>query len=208
MTLDEITDAARPSGLAALGAFHHGENQTLILLGPNEPEFWSVFTQDSEYFEKKEEPMDRWSQRVIGGLAQAFGAQALFPLGGPPYHPFIGWALKSGRAWQSPVGLLVHDTSGLFVSYRGALLVPERLELPPTGSSPCKKCSERPCLSACPAAALTKDGYDVPKCHAHLDTAGTECLSSGCIVRRACPVGQNKRLPAQSAFHMRAFHKG
>lgn len=207
MTLDDISDAAGPDGLAVLGAFHD-KGQTMVLLGPNEPEFWSVFTRSSEYLEKKEDPMDRWSRRVIGGLADAFGAEALFPFGGPPYHPFIGWALKSGRAWQSPVGLLVHDTAGMFVSYRGALLVPARLDLSPTGSSPCEKCAERPCLSACPAAALTKDGYDVPRCHAHLDNAGTECLSSGCIVRRACPVGQNKRLPSQSAFHMRAFHKG
>ena len=207
MTLDEISTAAGPNGLAVLGAFHDND-QTLVLLGPNEPEFWSVFTQSIEYLGKEEEPMNRWSERVVGGLAQTFGAQALFPFGGPPYHPFIGWALESGRAWQSPVGLLVHDTSGLFVSYRGALLVPERLELPPTGSSPCEKCSEKPCLSACPAAALGQDGYDVPKCHAYLETVGTECLSSGCAVRRACPVGQNKRLRSQSAFHMRAFHKG
>lgn len=208
MTLDEITNAARPSGLAALGAFHYGEGQTLVLLGPNEPVFWSVFTQSSEYLEKKENPLDLWSHRVVSGLAKEFGAEALFPFGGSPYHPFIDWAMKSGRAWQSPVGLLVHDTSGLFVSFRGALLVPARLELPPTGSSPCENCAESPCLSACPAAALGKDGYDVPKCHAHLDTSGNECLTSGCIVRRACPVGQNKRLPSQSAFHMRAFHKG
>jgi len=207
MTLDEISGAASPHGLAVLGAFHD-RAQTMVLLGPNEPEFWPVFVESIEYLEKKENAMDHWSRRVIGSLAEMFSAEPIFPFGGPPYHPFIGWALESGRAWQSPVGLLMHDTSGLFVSYRGALLVPERLELPPTGSSPCEKCSERPCLSACPAAALTKDGYDVPKCHAHLDSTGTECLSSGCIVRRACPVGQNKRLPEQSAFHMRAFHKG
>ncbi len=207
MTLGEISDVAGHYGLSVLGAFHD-KGQTVVLLGPNEPEFWSVFTQSVEYLSKEEEPMDRWSRRVIGALAQMSGAEALFPFGGPPYHPFIDWALKSGRAWQSPVGLLVHDASGLFVSYRGALLVPKRLELAPTGSSPCEKCSEKPCLSACPAAALTKDGYDVPKCHAHLDTAGTECLSSGCVVRRVCPIGQNNRLPSQSAFHMRAFHKG
>lgn len=207
MTLDEISEAVGHHGLSVLGAFHEA-GQTLVLLGPNEPDFWSVFTQSHEYLDKKENAMDRWSTRVIGALATMFEAEALFPFGGPPYHPFIGWALKSGRAWQSPVQLLVHDTSGLFVSYRGALLISEKLELPPTASSPCEKCSEKPCLSACPAAALGKDGYDVPKCHAHLNKDGVECLSSGCIVRRACPIGQDNRLPAQSAFHMRAFHKG
>ncbi|OUS09003.1 hypothetical protein A9Q96_01085 [Rhodobacterales bacterium 52_120_T64] len=208
MMIDEIADAVRPSGLAVLGAFHHDDDQTLVLLGPHEPTFWPLFIQSVEYLEKRENPLDRWSQRVIGAWADEFNGIAVFPFGGPPYHPFIGWALRSGHAWQSPVGLLVHDTAGLFVSYRGALLIPERLDLPAAGSPPCENCSEKPCLSACPAAALGQEGYDIPKCHAHLDIAGNECLSSGCAVRRACPVGQNKRLRLQSAFHMRAFHKG
>ncbi len=208
MTLDVITETASAEGLAVLGAFHHDDDQTLVLLGPNEPAFWSLFTRSNEYLDKRENPMDRWSQRVIGALAKTLNATALFPFGGPPYHPFISWAQQSGRAWQSPVGFLVHDTAGLFVSYRGAILVQGRIEIPPTASSPCDNCSEKPCLSACPAAALGQDGYDVPKCHAYLNKVGTECLSSGCAVRRACPIGQNKRLPSQSAFHMRAFHKG
>ncbi len=208
MTLDDLADAANPLGLAILGVLHYGDDQTLVLLGPDEPTFWPVFTRSNEYLGKKEDPMDRWSARVIGALADRFNAEALFPFGGPPYHPFIGWALESGRAWESPVGLLVHDTAGLFVSYRGALLLQGRVDLPPTASSPCENCSEKPCLSACPAAALGQDGYDVPKCHAHLDTVDNACLSSGCTVRRACPIGQDKRLQSQSAFHMRAFHKG
>lgn len=192
-----------------MGAHHPTDGETLVLLGPDEPDFWSVFTRSIEYLEKQENPIDQWSQRVIGTLAEQLSAQAIFPFGGPPYHPFIAWALASGRAWQSPVGLLVHDTSGLFVSYRGALLIPKMLELPKNGASPCYKCEEKPCLSACPAAALTSASYDVTACHGYLDTlSGANCLNNGCLVRRNCPVGQNRRLPAQSAFHMRAFHKG
>ncbi|MGE4611783.1 MAG: ferredoxin [Paracoccaceae bacterium] len=208
MKLDDVSDAATPSGLTVLGALHSDTSQTVVLLGPNEPKFWSVFTQSSEYLSKGEAPLDRWSERVIGALANQFNAEAVYPFGGPPYQPFIAWALESGRAWLSPVGILVHESSGLFISYRGALIIPALLDLPPASSSPCLECAEKPCLSACPAAALSHDGYDVPKCHAHLDRDGDDCLSSGCIVRRACPIGQNKRLPEQSAFHMRAFHKG
>lgn len=208
MTLDDIS-AALPAGLQIMGAYHPTDGETLVLLGPDEPEFWGVFTRSDEYLEKQENPVDQWSMRVIGTLAEQLSAQAIFPFGGPPYHPFIAWALASGRAWQSPVGLLVHDTAGLFVSYRGALLIPKMLELPKHGTSPCHKCEEKPCLSACPAAALTSASYDVTACHGYLDTlSGADCLNNGCLVRRNCPIGQNRRLPAQSAFHMRAFHKG
>ena len=59
MTLDDIADAASPLGLAALGAIHNEREQTLVLLGPNEPAFWPVFTQSVEYLDKIENTMDR-----------------------------------------------------------------------------------------------------------------------------------------------------
>jgi len=119
---------------------------------------------------------------VIGRIACDLGAKALFPFGGPPYHPFYRWALRTGRIFDSPVRLLVSADQGLMVSFRGALALKSRIG----------------------------DGYDVPACHAFLDTAqGGPCLSTGCEVRRACPVSQGyARLPEQSAYHMGRFHKG
>jgi hypothetical protein len=65
-------------------------------------------------------------------MACDLGAKALFPFTGPPWHPFIAWARRSGRAWESPVGFLVHDRAGLMVSYRGALALSHRIDLPAT----------------------------------------------------------------------------
>ena len=155
----------------------------------------------------KPDPVDRWSRRTIGTIACDLGAKALFPFGGPPYHPFYRWALKSGRIWDSPVRLLVSADQGLMVSFRGALALKERVDLPAPTAKPCEDC-EKPCLTACPADALNGNGYDVPACHVFLDTpAGQPCLSQGCEVRRACPVSQGyARLTEQSAYHMRRFH--
>jgi epoxyqueuosine reductase len=179
---------------------------TILLLGPDEPRFWPHFHQSPEAQDGQPHPLDRWSRRVIGRLACAQGAKACFPFGGPPYRPFIAWALRSGRAHQSPVGLLVHPDTGLFFSLRGAIAIPDALPPDPT-DSPCTTCAGKPCLAACPVSALTASGYDVPACHAFLDTApGKDCMDQGCAVRRACPVGSDRRLPAQSAFHMKAFH--
>jgi hypothetical protein len=180
--------------------------RSVVLLGPDEPAFWPHFRQSAEAQDNAPHPLDRWSRRVIGRLACDLGAKACFPFGGPPYRPFIAWALRSGRAHQSPVGLLVHAETGLFYSLRGAIALPD--DLPPDPApSPCATCADRPCLTACPARALTAQGYDVPACHSFLDTAaGTSCMDAGCHVRRACPVGRDRRLPTQSAFHMKAFH--
>jgi epoxyqueuosine reductase len=203
--LDGIASAAAGEGLAVLGALHPAEGGTIVLLGPEEPGFWAIFCAAPEATDGGADPLDRWSARVIGGLARRLGAEARFPFGGPPWQPFTAWARASGSAWEAPVGLLVHVRVGLFVSYRGALAFAERLALPPPAPRPCDDCA-RPCLDACPAGALGAAGYDVPRCHAFLDSAaGADCRDRGCAVRRACPVGRGLRPAAQSAFHMAAF---
>ena len=129
----------------------------------------------------------------------------MFPFGGPPFAPFTRWARRSGAAWESPVGLLVHARLGLFVSYRGAIALPGRLALGSPPRRPCDSCAA-PCGTACPVGALDGTGYDVAACHGFLDTAaGADCLRRGCAARRACPVGAGLRPEAQSAFHMTSF---
>ncbi len=179
---------------------------SLALLSPDEPAFWTLFRAAPEAQDGAPDPLDRWSRRVIGRIACDLGGKAVFPFGGPPWRPFIGWAGRSGRAHPSPVGLLVHDRAGLFISYRGAVALTEALPEAPS-LRPCDDCAGQPCRTACPAGALSPAGYDVPACHAFLDTpAGSGCMEGGCFVRRACPVGADRREPAQSAFHMGAFH--
>lgn len=176
---------------------------TLHMIGPDEPRFWSVFAASPEYADGAPDPLDRWSRRVLDDVAQAHGGRAIFPFGGPPYAPFYTWALRTGRAWPSPIGFLVHDTAGLFVSFRGAILIPDTVEATGT-AQPCETCAQ-PCKSACPVGAFD-NGYDVAACKAHVASdAGVLCRTQGCRARAACPVGQGLRLPEQAAFHMEAF---
>lgn len=209
MTLDEIEFSARKQQLAVFGTVDDNTPEgvdTLVLFGPLEPGFWTVFTASSEYRDGTPDPLDRWSVRVVGDLAKHLNARAFFPFGGPPYQPFIQWAQASGRAHVSPVGLLVHDVAGLMVSYRGALGFSEKIEAPKNSPSPCLSCEKQPCKTSCPVDAFRPHGYDVSKCKTDLDRAENDCMSRGCAVRRACPVSQGYgRKAAQSAFHMRAF---
>lgn len=209
MTYARIGAAARTHALAVMGGVQE-EGGTVVLLGPAAG-FWPHFQQSAEGRDGAPDPIDRWSTRVISALAEALGAEALFPFGGPPYEPFLRSAIDSGRAWQSPAGMLVHDVAGLMVSYRGALRFADTVELPaPPAIAPCHTCVGQPCVTACPVDALSAArGYDVAACHAYLDTeAGQDCMSRGCRARRACPISQSfGRDPAQSALHMRSFHK-
>jgi epoxyqueuosine reductase len=215
VTLARIEALAGSHFLTVMGGFQAAGDpalpkgtRTVLLLGPREPGFWAHLTAQPEW-DGTPDPVDHWSRRAVGLIACELGAKALFPFGGPPWHPFYQWALRSGRAWESPVRLLVHDTAGLLVSYRGALAMKDHIDLPTTGSSPCLTCVAKPCRTACPVQALTETGYDIPACHRFLDTGpGVICMTQGCAVRRACPVSQAyARMPEQSAYHMRQFHR-
>lgn len=202
MTYDEVATAAAEAHLTPLGGLHDN-GRTIVLLGPKEPGFWDHVTTHSDFV--RPDPLDHWSKTVITALARNLGAAAVFPFGGPPYHPFVAWALQSGEAWQSPVGLLVHKDVGLLVSFRGALIFDGKLPLPTPSENPCDRCALEPCLSACPVDAIGAEGYDVPRCKDHIDI--DPVCRAGCRVRLSCPISQSyRRDPAQTAFHMEAFH--
>lgn len=195
------------AGLRILGGVQES-GSTLFLIGPDGARFWRIFQQSAEAQDGLADPVDRYSTRTLTKIARATGSEACFPFGGPPFMPFVTWALASGRCFQSPVQLLVHAELGLFTSFRGALRFGGHLPLPEPSQNPCDTCTGKPCLSACPAAALTAQNYNVAACHKFLDSKGGEsCMARGCAVRRACPIGQAERPKAQSAFHMSYFHK-
>ncbi|WP_415401708.1 ferredoxin [Tateyamaria sp. SN3-11] len=198
----EIEDALHPHGL-----FVMGRDASRVLIG-TDAHWWSVFILSPEYQDGFANPVDRWSKRIIGALAEQSGARACFPSDGPPYAPFIAWALATGRFWQSPTGMMIHDRAGLMISIRGALEFDTPFPTETPNPSPCITCVGKPCIAACPVDALSDaHPYDAPTCKTYLGTpAGAACMTGGCLVRQICPVSQSFARPdAQSAFHMKAF---
>ncbi|HLS67852.1 MAG TPA: ferredoxin [Kiloniellales bacterium] len=218
-----LCSALEEVGLHSRGAFHPQEKdavplladgavvQTLVLVGAVGGSLWRAFAEAPEYRDGRAHPLDRWSLRVISQLARAQGAQAVFPFGGPPHHPFLRWARRAEGLSPAPLGLLIHPRHGLWHSYRGALLFQEKLQLPEAvqEESPCLSCSGQPCLSACPVGAFDGRVYDVDACASHLRGDVEEaCANAGCLARMACPVAADDRYPeAQRRFHISAFLK-
>jgi ferredoxin len=180
---------------------------TLVMVGSVGQRFWTVLQPSPEA--RAPDPIDRWTARVLTGLADG----VLFPFGGPPHHPFQRWARRADPSlWPSPLGVLIHPEFGLWHALRGALLFKARLELPPIESrpSPCHSCEAKPCLRACPVGAFTRGGYDAVTCRSYLGTlSGQPCMLQGCQARMACPVGRGHAYRGGLAQHlMRQFARG
>ena len=218
MTIEAVFQAIERAGLVPRGALKLEASErvgelagvrTIVLAGLAGCEGWDAFAASPEARDGLGHPLDRWSRRVMGGLARELGATALFPFGGPPYWPFQQWARRAEPVHPSPIGLLIHPRHGLWHSYRGALGFREALDIPTpaTGLSPCDSCTGRWCLKACPAGAFSEAGYDAAACAGHLrSAAGADCMGLGCRARRACPVGAEHAYgPDQASFLMRAF---
>ena len=220
MDLLEIERLAVAHGLHLRGGFHPMDGDgvpvlldgrmpaTLLLIGNVGGSLWPAFSQSVEAGDGAPDPLNRWTERVIGAIARAAGAEPLYPFGGAPYLPFQRWAMRAEPVAPSPLGILIHPDYGLWHAYRGALAFAERLVLPPRVERPrpCDSCAGRPCLSACPVGAFTGQGYDVPACLTHIASPGRVCMAAGCLARRACPVGTTYGYgEAQARFHMSAF---
>lgn len=164
------------------------------------------------------DPLDSWSEEVIGTVAAEVGARAVFP-SRKPYLPFQQWAMRAEGLRPSPLGVLMHPVYGLWHAYRGALLFDDEtaatqlhalIQPPAEASHLCDRCVGKPCLKSCPVDAYTAGGFDYSGCRAHVrDAPGRACREGGCLDRNACPAGTAYRYPADmQAFHMAAFARG
>jgi NAD-dependent dihydropyrimidine dehydrogenase PreA subunit len=205
-----ILNAIRANAFTPLGWFSPvdmGDTKFVILIGNVGVEMFRRFATQRD---EQSASMDEWTKAVVDPLASTLGARAVYPFD-VPHQPFLTWARLAGAGHVSPLGLNIHSTFGLWHAYRAALLFPVEFDLPrnSAGAHPCESCADKPCLSACPVAAFDGEHYNVAACGQHILSAdGSNCMTAGCLARRACPVGKAYQYhPRQIQFHMRAFQK-
>lgn len=166
--------------------------KSVRVFGSGGPALWDAFLADirahPERLHREENPLDQ------------FVARALHPFHGPGLRwvrcaadaevlvDFRRLAHEAGLGHRSRLELLLHPEWGTWMGLRAACFSLEAI--PPTGPlpgpGPCAGC-EAPCVSACPASAITPSGWHYPACSDH--RAGDRGCDTGCLSRRACPVG-------------------
>ncbi len=185
--------------------------RSVVMVGYGGREMWPHFSAwRSGQPANLRDPLDTWSKLVIGEIAARSGARAVFP-SDRPYMPFQQWAMRAEGLKPSPLGILMHPEFGLWHAFRGALLFEVNIPVfAHTSVHACDRCTEKPCLSACPVSAYSSAGFAVERCRNHVrSSAGRDCRERGCFARNACPVGARWRYAAeQLVYHQNAFVTG
>lgn len=220
--LADLDEALAERGLLRLGGFHLDAGEelmegagarggTVLLIGNEGRGLWEKAGAEIEGLQADgvANPLDLWTQTTLDPIAERFGALAVYPFGGPPHAPFTRWALRSTNLHQSPLGLTIHPIFGLWHAFRAAFHLKDEIRLDHASvESPCAACADKPCLTACPVGAFSRqEGYNVAACRAYLDDRDVACWTQACLARVACPVGADWRYDTpQTLFHMRAFN--
>ena len=91
-----LDDDIKAEGLSILGDLPVSPSdpvpegtRSILMLGPDEPNFWKIFKDSREYKDKKPDPLDRWSKRIIDNIAKKITALHYIPLVESPTNHFI-----------------------------------------------------------------------------------------------------------------------
>jgi hypothetical protein len=93
IALQKLISRLAEEGLAWRGAFHPESDDkvpafadgatalTVCLFGWTGGEQWPEFVRSPEANDGFPDPLDRWSKRILDGVAEEFGAVAFYPFG-------------------------------------------------------------------------------------------------------------------------------
>jgi hypothetical protein len=195
------------------------EARTAIVIGNGGGALWDAYQSHCGLdpgWAERDHPLDDFTRFVVEeraamALAGLGRVRLLYPFRFPEDPvSFLRLGAVAGLGRPSLLGVLVHPVYGPWMALRAAILTTARLDAPrpADGFDPCPTCTERACVSACPAAAVSERGWDVPACGAHRGRDDDPCAPR-CHARFECVLGRAHRYPAAAlAYHQRRARPG
>jgi hypothetical protein len=188
--------------------------KTILVIGNGGGDFWNGFraycAAHPGYLHEHEHPLDDYTVEVIEGTLTPIlqnsrtGYRYLYPFRfwTEPVS-FMHLARAAGLAGPSILGVVIHPEYGPWMALRAAVLLDQEFSLSPSASGfdPCPTCTERTCIRACPAHAVTAErGWDIPACVQHRLKASADCVEY-CCARYNCVYGHAYRYPADELHY-------
>ncbi|MFT5114428.1 MAG: epoxyqueuosine reductase [Parasphingorhabdus sp.] len=180
--------------------------QRLLVVGNTGSEFWSSISQ----FDVNH-PVDDFSVSCIEYLFREnlsdWNNEILFP--GRSVIPLQQIGAACGWGVPSWLGVSIHPEFGTWFAFRAVAITDCPLvikEFDPIIDA-CVKCSDKPCVGACPASAPGLPGqFNLDACVDYRVSDASRCTDR-CVARLSCPVGNQHSYveEAMSYFYARSL---
>lgn len=176
----------------------------LLLLGHGGRAFWQALQSSSEWTSAMH-PVDQFTTAMVEShlAAQAVDHRMVYP--GQRWVDLQALGRYVGWQQETPFLLGMHAQWGSWFAYRSLVLMASsytptaRIVLP--ALSHCDACVQRPCVSACPAHAISNNDFSIARCVAYRQQPQSRCADT-CLARAACPVAKAHQYSAQQmAYH-------
>lgn len=201
LNLQAVFDlAGLPGDLRTAVAPAPGERQ-LILIGNAGPTLWRTLTAAGT---GGADPIDDFSRQAVcrwfAEHCPGHRARLLYPGDSPVGLQRLGQL--AGWHHASPFRIGIQPGWGSWFAYRVVLVTDTALPLttPLDTESPCTRCADTPCITACPADALADRDFSLARCIAYRCQPDSPCAST-CLARLACPVGSEHRYDEAQIRH-------
>ncbi len=191
--------------------------KTIIVIGNGGGDFWRGFRSYCEarpgWVYTQEHPLDAYTVEIIEtSLTPSLQAEDAAHRYVYPFRfwtepvSFMHLARAAGVASPSLLGVVIHPKYGPWMALRAALLIDQDVFAPPQalGFDPCPTCTERACIAACPAGAISEaKNWDIPACVHHRLRVSGDCVDY-CRARYDCVYGREHRYPLEELqYHQR-----
>jgi len=195
LNVQAVLDASRVTGV--LEGLDVARWPSLVLIGSTGTALWSAMGD----WRARPDPIDSWCAQALARFRDALPVRGVFVFPSKTPVSMLALGRLAGWAHPTPLGLGMHPEHGLWVGYRGALLLDARFAERGLGGdeSPCASCEGQPCVAACPVGAVQPGGVELVTCFGQR-LAETPCATA-CGARLACPVGDQSRYGAEQIAH-------
>ena len=167
----------------------------LVLIGHGGRGFWKA-VESSLVDGQASDPMDAFSVKAVEAFlaerAPGLRYRVLYP--GSSLLPLQRLGELVGWHHESPFKLGVNSVWGSWFAYRVVLLTDADWtpSQPLAADSPCLSCEQKPCVSACPAEAMSGEDFNLAHCINFRQSSASPCQQR-CLARLSCPVGAEHR---------------
>ena len=192
--------AALPAEITATLGTTAGFDQ-LILLGHGGKRLWECVQAAGS---AGGDPVDDYCARVVADWFSTELPGHRYRIVYPGSAPGPLQRIGALAGWHHPTPFMVGIDRewGPWWAYRAVVLADTGFCPSPTvdRGSPCTSCQARPCVTACPAAAMDGGRFALEQCIAYRMRDDSKCIHA-CLARIACPVGGEHRYDDEQLRH-------